>query len=147
MTLNIRNPKEMNFCKSEEIDIFYLSKNFAYDISKIFEINGKKIITDDLVILEENYRNDDKKDLDLIEKHLFDFSYKGSFEIEPKNISLYAANKIKEEIENDIQIIIDLVRNKNYKYSDIKIVVSSIEDYKNQIMNSFTKNQIPFFVM
>ena len=53
MTLNIRNPKEMNFCKSEEIDIFYLSKNFAYDISKIFEINGKKIITDDLVILEE----------------------------------------------------------------------------------------------
>lgn len=131
----------------DDTDLFYLSKKFIKDIMKSTDINN----IDDLLCDESldamvyKYQDTDKKDLGFIEKNIYRTNYDKE-DIKVKNIDYFVTDNIRDEVSNVVQQIFDLVRNKGYKYNDIKIIVPQIENYKNFIIKAFDKYNIPLFI-
>ena len=86
----------------------------------------------------------DKEDFKLIEENIFnDNKLKNNFNL--KNITINKAIDIDNEIDKVANTIIELT-NENYKYNDIKIIASDINVYKNVIIDTFNKKNIPLFI-
>ena len=160
-----REPKEIldyDFSKinrddSAVYDIFYISKKFISDIMMVLNISNVKELLDEYSIKNDvvKYNKDniystlkyDKKDLSFLESNLYkNIDFSSLYDEEVTNIESYVANTIDEEVKNATQIILDLVRNKGYKYNDIKIVVSNVQNYRDAIIRNFNKCNIPLFI-
>ncbi len=152
-----RNPKEIleydfskiNVNKDSNVeDIFYLSKKFIKDIMNVSSVSDVNALLDKDSIKEEVVKySKEKSDLRFIESNLYkNVDYKGLYDDKVNNIECYATNTIEEEVKNAVQIVLDLTRNKGYKYSDIKIVASDIQSYRNTIIRNFNKSNIPLFI-
>lgn len=151
VTVDYRDPidiKTFNIDSDiDDTDLFYLSKKFIKDIAAAVDAkNIEDLLCDDSIKdTIYKYLDNDKKDLNYIEKNLYRTNYKNE-EIEVKNIDYFASDNIREEVLNVVQQIFDLVRNKGYKYNDIRIIVPQIENYRNFIIKSFDKYNIPLFI-
>ena len=150
VTMDYRDPVEIkSFIVDSEIedtDLFYLSKKFIKDIAGA--VDAKKIedlLCDDSIKNTVYKYSEDKHDLSFIEKNIYRTNYEKE-NIEVKNIDYYAADNIREEVQNVVQQIFDLVRNKGYKYNDIRIIVPQIESYRNFVSKTFEKYNIPLFI-
>ena len=150
VTVDYREPEELKLFNIEsqidDTDLFYLSKKFIKDI---MESADTKSIDD--LLCEDSIRNsvckydDNKKDLSFIEKNIYRTNYEKE-KIEVKNIDYFVADNIRDEVLNVVQQVFDLVRNKGYKYNDIRIIVPQIENYRNFIIKTFDKYNIPLFI-
>lgn len=134
--------------KIELIDVFYLSRKFANDISKALATINIELPFDNYIFLNKPVNKyEGKEDLAKIENEIFKYE-KNVNKISANNIEIYEAKNINEEVLNATQIIFSYVRNENkkYLYNDIKIVVPSIDDYKDIIMKTFNREGIPYFI-
>ena len=152
-----RNPKtilDYDFTKmnvnidSNVEDVFYLSKKFIKDIMYSVNVSDVNVLLDEDSIKEKVVKySDDKNDLRFIESHLYkNVNFEGLYNDKTTNVESYVANTIEEEVRNAVQVVLNLTRNKGYKYNDIKIVVSSIQSYRNSIIRNFNKSNIPLFI-
>jgi len=139
--------KDMNLAKDlDDADVFYLSKKFIKDIARTKGIKDiKDLLFKEGIISGNKKYTDDRDDLLCLERNLYKTDF-GIYDKEVKNISCYAAADIREEVDNTVQIIFDLVRNHDIKYNDIKILVPSIDAYRNIIIKTFDKYRIPLFI-
>lgn len=148
---------KINLEDSAVDDIFYLSKRFISDIMRVLNISDVKELIGEYSIKKDvvKYNKDDrystiscdKKDLRFLESNLYkNINFSGLYDGEVSNIEAFVSNTIEEEVKNATQIILDLVRNKGYKYNDIKIVVSSIQNYRDSIIRNFNQCNIPLFI-
>ena len=150
VTLDYRDPAEIKTFNIdsdiEDTDLFYLSKKFVKDIAGAIDTKNIEDLLCDDSIKDVIYKySDDKNDLSFIEKNIYRISY-GKEKIDVKNIDYFVADNIREEVLNVVQKIFDLVRNEGYKFSDIRIVVPQIENYRNFIIKAFDKYNIPLFI-
>lgn len=155
VTVDLRNPMSINYddilnSKLDIADVFYLSKKTIKDIAMKLDIKYKDFINEN-IIFDNVFKYEDKKDLLLLENYLYDSSNDNKLRelrlnTSVENIEVYSAKNIEEEVQNAVQIIYDYVRNKDYKYEDIKIIVPNIDDYKDTILRYFNLYQIPLFI-
>ena len=152
VSIDYRNPEELlNFDlnkKIDDTDLFYLSKKFIKDIAKSLDIKSINDLLFDDGIKKNVYKydSDDKSDLRYIEKNIYTLNNNLSNDLPINNIDYYVADNVRDEVRNLVQLIFDLVRNKDYKYNDIRIVVPSIENYRDNIIKTFNKYNIPLFI-
>lgn len=60
-----------------------------------------------------------------------------------KDIEILNVSGSKDEINSACKKVLELVEQKNYKYSDIVVIARSLEQYKNDIFTAFSQNKIP----
>lgn len=133
-------PKEVN--QNSETSIFYPNQKV---IDKIVEIaQNEKIEIEKPVILEKTYRfkNEELKHL---EENVYENRYT-KYLREPKNINLFLAANPYSEIEYTAKQIIKLVRDENYKYSEISIITKNIESISSISKAVFGKYGIPIYI-
>lgn len=82
-----------------------------------------------LAFLEENF-----------ERHRAEYPHR------PEGLQLVRAINRRAEVEGTAREIIRLVREKNYRYRDIGVIVRDLENYQELITTVFQEYQIPFFM-
>lgn len=147
--LNIANEVNITMCtdslqesKFAENDIFNENKKTIAKLTKIANSNNIKII--DSVELIENYRYK-SEELKFLVDNLYSINAK-KYEKECKDIKLFLANNNYSEIENVANNIIELVREKQYRFRDISIITKETESYSGIIKSVFKKYNIPVFI-
>lgn len=80
-----------------------------------------------------------------LEKHFFTYPFK-PYKEEPNNIRLYKANNSYEEVETVAKDILEMVRDKGYRFKDIAVVCRNIAEYEKIATVIFNDYNIPFFI-
>ena len=134
----------------EEKNIFYKvsqASDFIADLAREKNLEVRDVILNE----QKRFKNDM---LAHIEKNLwtgaiFDKKLATNeefFGIFEDTLEIYECDKIFDEAETAAKKILYLVREKNYRYADIQIVVASAEDYKGALDTVFEKYGIPLFM-
>lgn len=107
-----------------------IAKKTGSYIEKINIDEIKKFKSEELLSLAENlYTNNQKK-----------------YTEKTEDIELFIAQNPQSEVEVVAQNILDLVKNKNYRYKDIAVVSANIEAYSEDIKSVFKEYNIPVFI-
>lgn len=107
-----------------------IAKNTGSYVEKINIEEIKKFKSKELLSLAENiYTNNQKK-----------------YTEKTQDIQLFIAQNPHSEVEYVAQKILDLVKNKNYRYKNIAVVSANIDDYSEDIKAIFNEYNIPVFI-
>lgn len=108
-------------------------------------IKSLKLPIEKPVILTEANRFKNSKALAHLEKNIFSFE-----EVPPiscnGDIKITACAKTRLEVDYAARQICTLVREKNYRWRDIAVIASDIEQYRHFILAIFGDFDIPFFI-
>lgn len=129
----------------EDYKLFHMSQK---TISKLLEIaaNTKTKHEEDILIKDKIcYRFKNSDALCALEKNLFRYPYK-IYKFKQDDISIHITKNPDDEIQFVSKEILKLVRDKNYQYKDIAVVMGDISIYADIIQKIFDENNIPFFI-
>ena len=114
--------------------------------ANLLEIIKKRNLTlEKPVILNKPLRFTDSPQLAHIEANIFKPAKPKQIKTDSK-IRLIAASSARAEVTNTARQINDLVRNKNYRFRDIAVVVSDMPAYQHYIEAVFDDFAIEFFI-
>lgn len=91
------------------------------------------------------YRFLENDTLSHLERHFFTYPFK-PYKEEPNNVRLYKANNSYEEVETVAKDILEMVRDKGYRFKDIAVVCRNIAEYEKIATVIFNDYNIPFFI-
>lgn len=132
--------------KGEDItDVFNTTQNTENKILKIMEENNIGYERPIDLNNDNPYRFRNSKELKHIEKYFFTYPFK-EYKEKNKDVTLYKANNIYDEVDRVAKVIVELVRDKNYRYRDISVVCRNIDDYEKIISVIFKDYKIPYFM-
>ncbi len=114
----------------------------TYD--RLREIANKYNIKETKTIIDRKFNNKSDEILHL-EREFFSYPYKIYTE-KNEYISVFSAMNQYTEIENVAIEIINMVRDKNYRWRDISVVSNTLEIYNPIIKRVFSEYQIPYFL-
>ena len=147
--LKLANEVNISICtdslegsKLLENDIFSENKKTVSKLIKIANCSNIKIL--DSVELSILYRYK-SEELNHLVENLYALNNK-KYEKECKDIKLFLANNNYSEIENVANNIVELVREKDYRYKDIAIITKDTSEYSSLIKSIFSKYKIPVFI-
>lgn len=145
ITLCMDNGKSLDDKYEDITDVFNIVKNTENKILKIMK--DSNIAYDKPVYLNNTvpYRFKSNTELRHIEKYFFTYPFT-EYKDKCNNVALYKANNIYDEIERVARSIIELVRDKGYRYKDISVVCRNIDDYQKIISVIFKDYDIPYFL-
>lgn len=138
----------MTFCTDNskpdlsESNLFLTVDNAVSKIIKIANENNMQINTTKLENKNFRAKNDELK---ILEENIFR-PKKDIFRQKPENIFIYGAVNIHEESEFVARTIRKLIIQENYKYKDFTVLTRNIDSYKNSLVSSFKRYDIPFFM-
>ena len=134
----------------EENDIFNLSVDYIKTIEKIRQDRNIKEKIDFLYPVKDKNGECIKyiqEDFIAIEKNIFNENKAFGNNVKLENIVFFKALDVRNEVEQVANEIIKLIKsNNNLSFEDIKIVTPDINMYKNVIMDTFRKKNIPLFI-
>ena len=117
----------------------YEAFKVIYDTAiSIKEIEGEN----KWVNLSQNIKVSDE--ISWIEKNLFSLDTK-KYERETDNIEIYSSMNSYSEVEKTAEKIVSLVRDKGYRWKDIKVAVGDLDLYIEDIKKIFKRFNIPYF--
>lgn len=144
VTVTYRQNEYNNLSNENLLDIFNLSKIFLKDLREVASELACPVFTDLLQDMScKKYK--DKPDLKFIEENIFRYDNKKS-DLTDLNFQICSMKNINLEVDYTISKIFELVKFKKYKYSDIKIVVPSVDDYRDVLYRKFYENDIPLYI-
>ncbi|WP_315070491.1 helicase-exonuclease AddAB subunit AddB [uncultured Clostridium sp.] len=145
ITLCMDNNKSLDDKYEDITDVFNIIKNTENKILKIMKESN--IAYDKPVYLNNTipYRFKSNTELRHIEKYFFTYPFT-EYSDKCNNVALYKANNVYDEIERVARSIIELVRDKRYRYKDISVVCRNIDDYEKIISVIFKDYDIPYFL-
>lgn len=134
----------------KEHELFYLSR---HTISQVSRLADKCLVKQDASIdirddLPVRFSKTGRGMLSFLEANIFrntDNHYDcGS--VSKDEIHIVNAINPNEELENCAQRIVNLVRQKGYRYSDIAIVTGDIENYRGSLERVLDLHRLPYFI-
>lgn len=132
--------------RNEDVtDVFNSIKNTENKILKIMKENNIGYDTPINLNDDTPYRFINSKELRHIEKYFFTYPF-NAFRGENKDVSLYKANNIYDEVDRVAKDIVRLVRDEGYRYRDISVVCRNIDDYEKITSVIFKDYNIPYFM-
>ena len=132
---------ELHEIKKPDTDIFYSNQ---VTINKILDIAKQCTVKVEEIKLEETHRYR-TSELKHLESNLYENRYK-KYEEKVKNIEMFLAKNQYSELEKLANMILKLVREKNYRYKDITIITKNISTYANLARAIFAQYGIPIFI-
>lgn len=139
-TLNTKNIYENNI---NHFDPYFKVKYTIKKINNKFKDKFGDILPE-VLFLEEDKRHKDNVELAFLEKNFFLYPY-NKFKDEVHNISILSMNNKYIEIEKVAEKILDLIKNQNYKFKDISVILADIS-YQKPLKFIFNKYNIPYFL-
>ncbi len=123
--------------------IFYPTEKTYADLLSL--IKSLKLRIEKPVILAESKRFSNSKALTHLEKNIFSFD-----EVSPVsaqgNVKITACAKARLEVEYIARQICRLVRQENFRWRNIAVIASDIDEYRHYIQAVFGDSDIPFFI-
>uniref|UniRef100_UPI002943365E PD-(D/E)XK nuclease family protein n=1 Tax=uncultured Tyzzerella sp. TaxID=2321398 RepID=UPI002943365E len=161
------NHQELNiiyklFEKCEKINMYFtLNANityfeninpfdqYFYIKNTINKINDKIVVklgvtVEKIIYLPEDKRHTNNKELSFLEENFLKYN-NGKYDDNVENINIYCCKNKYTEIEKVSNIILDLVKNRNYKFKDIVIILGDLS-YQKNIKMLFNRYKIPYFL-
>lgn len=123
-------------------DVFEVSK---YSMSRCAEIADRNNLSYDTIHLSNDFRIESIKEVSFLEKELYAYPYE-SYESNIENVEIYACSSYNSEIESIALKIIELVREKGYRYRDIAVICNDMDNYGGIIKRAFEEYMIPAFI-
>ncbi|WP_069997299.1 PD-(D/E)XK nuclease family protein [Cellulosilyticum sp. I15G10I2] len=96
-------------------------------------------------LLTDYAKVDVSREMAYLEQYYLD-SYVQPFKSQSDHLHLALYANKNEEIEQAAKTIIELVRDSNYRYRDIAVIVGDLEAYKSGIQSIFNEYDIPYFL-
>ncbi len=128
-----------------KIDEYRLFGTIQKSMVKLLEIAKQNNIPKEKdIVLKETQRFKNNPAMKSLERNIFRVPY-DVYKGEQDNISVYSALNPNEEIEFIARQILELVREKGYRYKDIAVVTGDMEEYSEIIDRVFLRNNIPCF--
>ncbi|NLB53876.1 MAG: helicase-exonuclease AddAB subunit AddB [Syntrophomonadaceae bacterium] len=129
--------------KDRDREIFHVSRQ---TLKKLRELAAESRIPEKIIDLNQSGNKITRQEeLLFLEKELFAYPYNKY--LQPvKNLQVFAAANVRSEIENLTAMIISLVRENNYRFRDITVVCTDLEQYGSLLLQAFVENDIPFFL-
>lgn len=145
-TITFRKKEYENYLSKKDAGIFNISAIFIEDIKRMLKNKNVKLDKEDIIEVNDmdSYKYKDREDLDFIEKNIF--SEKKKTDVSPNHINIVSAKNVIEEVKYVVSKINELTKIKGYKYDDIKIVVPTLDDYKQIFIKSFYENNLPIYI-
>ncbi len=137
--VNLTAPQTLAF---EPASLFSVINRTYADLVEL--VKGLKLPLVEPVILDKAFRFASCPELAHVEKNIFEPT-------EPKSktsngIKLISAPNRRAEVQFVARRILELVREKDYRYRDIAVIASDIEAYQHYIRAYFEDYRIPFFI-
>ena len=129
--------------KNPEIDIFYSNKQTAEKLMNI--ANEEDVKIEKSVFLDNKKARFKSEELLHIEQNLYSIKQRKNEEL-PKNLSIFLANNQYSEVEYVASKIVELVKEKKYRYKDISIITKNLDTYSNLCKAIFDEYDIPVFI-
>ena len=129
--------------KNPEIDIFYSNKQTAEKLMNI--ANEEDVKIEKSVFLDNKKARFKSEELLHIEQNLYSIKQR-KYEELPKNLSIFLANNQYSEVEYVASKIVELVKEKKYRYKDISIITKNLDTYSNLCKAIFDEYDIPVFI-
>ncbi|MHC4337143.1 MAG: PD-(D/E)XK nuclease family protein, partial [Planctomycetota bacterium] len=137
--LDLTNPDAKSI---DPVSIFNPTERTYTDLIEI--VRKCKLQLAEPIILESAVRFSSCRQLAHIERNMF--------ELEPEknpasdNIRVVSAPNTRAEVRFVARQVLELVKEKNYRYRDIAVIASDIERYQHYIRAYFDDYRIPFFI-
>ena len=141
ITLDEREEPYSNLSKT---NLFYLSKKTIQDVTKVVREAGVGVEDPIWCHKGEHHRFEHSEDLLFLEQHLFRGG-KAVYEKAPEHTWITQYRTAMEEVEHVAVKIRRLVRQYNYRYGEIAVVLGNSE-YQEQVNRMFTRYDIPAFM-
>ncbi|WP_062352148.1 helicase-exonuclease AddAB subunit AddB [Bacillus kwashiorkori] len=125
----------------DELHLFRMTGDTYSTLFDIARVTNKEVYEDIILKNTVRFKNESLAFLENNFENLPVVSYEG----EPQ-ITIAQATNRRAEIEGVGRKIISLVRDQNYRYKDIAILVRNVEQYNDLFDTVFTDFQIPYFI-
>lgn len=143
MTVTL-DTREDPYSVLQKTELFYLSKKMVQAVTEAAK-NAQVMIEEPLLCEgKEHHRFENCEDLLFLEQHLFRGG-KAVYEEEPAHIHMKEYRTAMDEITGTAVQIKRLVREKGLRYSEIAVVLGSME-YQEHISRVFARFEIPAFL-
>lgn len=116
-----------------------------YTYHKIKEIARHRGLEFKSIKLQRAGDGDKKPALVFLEKELYSYPF-NCYESACPEISVFGARNINTEVEHLAAVVLELVRDHEYRYRDIAVVCNNLESYGRLIKRVFDKYAIPIFL-
>lgn len=143
VTLTISEPEKLNMIGGEE-KLFYLSRTTANRLISKLPSSVKRGEDAEVSFAQES-RFKAGSELMHLEKNLFRYPYI-QWEKECSDISIFASENIRAEVDEVCLRILKLIKEKGYSYKDMAIVTGSLDEYADLFERRFKELDIPYFV-
>ncbi|UOY92083.1 helicase-exonuclease AddAB subunit AddB [Ectobacillus sp. JY-23] len=127
--------------QKQELDLFYTT---ARTYERLMKIAADLRIEANSIVLEEQHRFKGSASLAHIEKYFESIPPK--YFAGNSNLTIYTAANRQAEVEGVAREIRRLVREEDYRYRDIAVMLRNGASYDDSIKSLFTANEIPFFI-
>lgn len=125
---------------ARDYDVFIPTRRTYERLSKIAK--NARIST---TYVSRDLNSAKSSELIYLESEFFSYPYK-KYKDEVSNIKIFKATNPYTEVEYLASEIISLVRDKEYRWKDIAVVPSSIDEYGMIIKRVFSEYKIPYFI-
>ncbi len=137
--------KENPFIYKHPYQLFALSKQMVVTLTELAKEERVEVKDPIYLYTKPVYRFKDNDALGFLESHLFRYS-KERYDFIQDSVQIWCAKNPQEEIDWAAQKIRRIVRENNYRYSDIAVITSDQTAYANHIEKVFEKYEIPVFM-
>ncbi len=141
ISLNIDNRCLKNLETIDDYEIFKVTYDTYIQYKKIAEDLSIDL---EIIKLDKSYINN--TEIKAIDENMFTVSTTAKYLENPENVIAFSSMNTYTEIENVCRKILNLVRDKGYRYKDIAVVTSVMDMYSINIKKVFTQFDIPFFI-
>ena len=138
LTVNVH---KLNYTDISPNDAYFETKTTIHKLNKIAEKNSIKL--EKPVILKTDYRHNNNELKHLTKNYLN--SLYSKYTDDCNNIVIYNTLNKYHEVDMVCTKIMELVKNKNYRYKDIAVILGS-EDYNMPLSNMLSHYNIPNFI-
>lgn len=132
----------IDISENPDTDLFYPNKQTLDRILNI--VREENVVIDTPVFLDKRYRFHNEE-LAYLEQNIYGVSYHKYIKDKP-NIELFLAKNQYTEIERVGEKIVQLVRDRKYRYRDIAVITKNAEEYASLCKAIFSKFDIPVFI-
>lgn len=125
-------------------DLFALSQETVENLTMIAKKHGVKVEKSVTFFQQPTYRFSEQKELAFLEEELFRYRRK-KYEDAPVAISTHLLRNPSEEARWVASEIKRLIRTEGYRYQDIAVISSSMEEYGTHLKRACEQYEIPVF--
>ena len=128
-----------------EQELFHMSKEMISHLIRLAEERQIPKEKDIVLTGEEHHRFRQAEALFWLERNLFRYPYL-AYKKRQEAVSIHVAGNPAKEAAYVAREIVNLVRERGYRYRDIAIIAGDLEGYRDSLEEVLNENQLPYFV-